>query len=138
MYYFLFYMPFSIFLPSPRFLLLRRMGSLISAMLIAFYIWRSTALSKGESPLATRPENLPGGSKGTGSGNARPLGLGGCVILGALLTGVVGFSAGFFGPIILSPDSNQGPLLGIFFTGPLGFVMGAIGGWIYWVVRSRR
>jgi hypothetical protein len=44
--------------------------------------------------------------------------------------GVVGFSAGFFGPIALNPDANQGPLLGIFVTGPGGllggYVLGAL------------
>ena len=39
---------------------------------------------------------------------------------------ILGFAAGFFGPIILAPSSNQGPLLGIFFTGPGGAIVGAI------------
>ncbi len=30
--------------------------------------------------------------------------------------------------MIWAPDANQGPLLGIFITGPLGTVAGAIGG----------
>ena len=34
--------------------------------------------------------------------------------------------SGFFGPIALSPDSNQGPLLGIFLTGPGGAVAGTL------------
>jgi hypothetical protein len=50
--------------------------------------------------------------------------LGGC--LGALVLGFIGFAAGFFGPIILAPEANQGPLIGIFLTGPLGVVAGAI------------
>jgi hypothetical protein len=33
---------------------------------------------------------------------------------------------GFLGPMILAPEANQGPLLGIFITGPLGLVVGAI------------
>lgn len=45
----------------------------------------------------------------------------------ALLVGGIGFAAGFFGPIIFAPDANQGPLLGIFITGPLGFLGGL--GW---------
>jgi hypothetical protein len=28
---------------------------------------------------------------------------------------------GFVGPIVVAPEANQGPLLGIFLTGPLGF-----------------
>jgi hypothetical protein len=50
------------------------------------------------------------------------------VVLGALLTGGIGFAGGFFGPIIFIPGANQGPLLGIFITGPLGVIVGAVGG----------
>lgn len=42
----------------------------------------------------------------------------------SLALGTVGFLAGFIGPMILAPDSNQGPMLGIFITGPGGFVLG--------------
>ncbi|HEY9181668.1 MAG TPA: hypothetical protein VIQ99_00625, partial [Gammaproteobacteria bacterium] len=42
----------------------------------------------------------------------------------ALALGVTGFVAGFFGPIALNPEANQGPLLGIFITGPLGALAG--------------
>jgi hypothetical protein len=60
------------------------------------------------------------------------------VLLGALVTGGIAFSAGFFGPILFAPGANQGPLLGIFITGPLGFILGAVGGAIYWFARGRR
>jgi zinc transporter ZupT len=43
-----------------------------------------------------------------------------------LIVGGIGFVGGFVGPIIFTPESNQGPLLGIFITGPLGFVAGAL------------
>ena len=47
--------------------------------------------------------------------------------VGAILGGV-SFLVGFIGPIIFSPESNQGPLLGIFVTGPVGLFVGlAIG-----------
>src|SRR5947208_66494 len=36
----------------------------------------------------------------------------------ALAVGGVAFAVGFFGPMIFEPGANQGPLLGIFFTGP--------------------
>src|SRR4051794_17221421 len=36
----------------------------------------------------------------------------------AAVVGGLSFAAGFFGPIVLQPDNNQGPLLGIFYTGP--------------------
>ena len=45
----------------------------------------------------------------------------------ALFVGAIAFLAGFLGPIILAPEANQGPLLGIFYTGPLGTVVGL--GW---------
>lgn len=48
--------------------------------------------------------------------------------VGAVLVGGIGFAIGFFGPMLFMPDANQGPLIGIFFTGPLGFMIGAIGG----------
>jgi hypothetical protein len=54
-------------------------------------------------------------------------------LLSALVVGIVSFLAGFVGPILLRPDSNQGPLLGIFITGPAGFVLGGLAGF----VRSR-
>ena len=59
-------------------------------------------------------------------------GLGGTVIVGTL-----GFIVGFFGPMIFSPSANQGPLLGIFFTGPLGVVIGLVGGLIYAATRPK-
>jgi hypothetical protein len=49
-------------------------------------------------------------------------------VLGAGWCGVIGFIGGFFGPMILAPESNQGPMLGIFITGPGGFVIGALCG----------
>ena len=57
-------------------------------------------------------------------------------LLGGLILGGIGFVAGFFGPILLSPGANQGPLLGIFVTGPLGFVAGTAAGWIYGRTRA--
>ena len=49
----------------------------------------------------------------------------------AVVIGAVGFCAGFFGPIIFTPESNQGPLLGLFITGPLGFIGGGVLGFLY-------
>ena len=46
----------------------------------------------------------------------------------ALVLGGIGFVGGFVGPIIFAPGANQGPLLGIFITGPGGFVVGLIYG----------
>jgi hypothetical protein len=53
------------------------------------------------------------------------------------VVGAVAFLAGFFGPIYLSPGSNQGPLLGIFVTGPYGFVIGALAGLFIGLAKAR-
>jgi hypothetical protein len=86
--------------------------SMLVAVAVARYTWRRT--------------------------ESAPIGLGSSVLLGALVAGGIAFSAGFFGPILLTPHANQGPLLGILFTGPLGYILGAVGGAIYWWARRRR
>jgi len=58
-------------------------------------------------------------------------------VFGGCILGGIGFLAGFFGPLILSPEANQGPLLGILITGPLGFFVGAVLGWFYASIRIR-
>jgi hypothetical protein len=55
----------------------------------------------------------------------------------ALIVGVIGFIAGFVGPMIFTPEANQGPLLGIFITGPLGFFAGGVLGLIVALMRRR-
>jgi hypothetical protein len=40
--------------------------------------------------------------------------------------GLTGFIAGFLGPIVLNPDANQGPMLGLFITGPGGAIAGLV------------
>jgi hypothetical protein len=57
---------------------------------------------------------------------------------GGLILGGVSLAAGFVGPLILNPGANQGPLLGIFFTGPIGFVVGVGLGAVYARFRVRR
>ena len=59
-------------------------------------------------------------------------------IVGAILVGSIGFIGGFLGPIILRPDSPQGPLLGIFFTGPIGFCIGLVGGIVYGLRKEKK
>ena len=59
------------------------------------------------------------------------------MFLGAVGVGGVSFFAGFLGPILLG-GGNQGPLLGIFITGPIGFVLGGVGGLGYWGLRKRK
>lgn len=67
-----------------------------------------------------------------------PNGLISYIFYGAIVLGGIGFSVGFFGPIIFTPDAAQGPLLGIFITGPLGFLLGSIGGSLYWLIYRKK
>jgi hypothetical protein len=57
-------------------------------------------------------------------------------LMGGLIVGGIGFAGGFFGPMIFSPQSNQGPLLGIFFTGPIGFMVGIVLGTVVGFVKG--
>ena len=52
------------------------------------------------------------------------------------IVGAVGLAIGFVGPLLVNPDGNLGPLLGILLTGPLGFVLGAIGGAVMSATRG--
>lgn len=58
------------------------------------------------------------------------------IIVPALKIGGLGFALGFFGPMLLDPSSGNGPLLGIFITGPLGFLGGLC--WGVWKEWERR
>lgn len=60
------------------------------------------------------------------------------VLIYGISVGAVCFLIGFIGPIIITPKSNQGPLLGIFITGPLGFILGIIIGIIFRNVLKNR
>jgi hypothetical protein len=53
-----------------------------------------------------------------------------------LILGGAGFSLGFFGPMIFAPNANQGPMLGIFVTGPAGFIIGAVLGFVVGKIRG--
>ena len=50
------------------------------------------------------------------------------VFMPALLLGGIGFLGGFVGPMVVTPEANQGPLLGLLITGPLGFLIGLLYG----------
>ena len=52
----------------------------------------------------------------------------------ALFVGGICFLAGFVGPMIVAPGANQGPLLGILITGPIGLGVGLLWG----LVRAGR
>lgn len=60
----------------------------------------------------------------------------GLAFRGGVIVGGISFLAGFVGPIILTPQANQGPLVGIFITGPIGFVVGIIIGYIYSILKN--
>src|SRR5215831_20752878 len=107
-FYFVYWHTLSLFLPNDDLGWRRNLGSLAPAVVVGLYTWFQTASVSS--------------------------GLTNCVILGAILAGGIGFAAGFFGPMIFAPEANQGPLLG-FFTGPIGFFIGAVGGAIYWFAR---
>ena len=53
-----------------------------------------------------------------------------------LVIGGVGFVLGFIGPLIITPEANQGPLLGIFITGPLGFLIGITIGIVVGLIKE--
>lgn len=54
------------------------------------------------------------------------------------IVGAVGLAIGFVGPLVFSPKASLGPLLGILLTGPLGFVVGALGAGVVRTVQGSR
>lgn len=111
-YYFIYWLPFSLIPGAHEVPYLATAVSFLVAALIAYYVWKKTD------------------RVGNGIANY--------IILGGIIVGAIGFIAGFFGPLIFMPDSNQGPLLGILITGPLGFLIGLVGGAIYWRLKVAR
>ena len=58
-------------------------------------------------------------------------------LIGAGGVGGIGFALGFFGPLVITPTNNLGPIWGIFVTGPLGFAAGALVGLGVGIFRIR-
>ena len=59
--------------------------------------------------------------------------------IAALFIGGTAYVGGFVGPIVLNPESNQGPLFGLCMSGPLGVAAGvALGYWAETRQVSRR
>lgn len=110
-YHFFYWVPFSL-IPVYSLPWIVPLISMICSVLVGWYVW---------SWSRSIPDDLPQ-----------------CFFFGAFIVGGFGFAAGFFGPIIFLPGANQGPLLGIFITGPLGFLLGGIGGFVYWLVKRRK
>ena len=62
------------------------------------------------------------------------------VLLGAIVVGGIGFSTGFFLPLLFASSSGAavGSLFwGLLILGPLGFLLGAVGGVGYWLAWGR-
>lgn len=110
-FYMTFWLVSSFVLPDNAPQPIRFLVSLAAAGGVGFFVWRRTSQAWA--------------------------GLVHAITIGALIVGALGFCIGFFGPLVWAPDANQGPLLGIFVTGPLGFVAGAVGGAVYWFTRGR-
>jgi hypothetical protein len=108
-YYFIYWLPCSL-LPLGKQRWIANILSLACAVAAGWFVWGRTA-------------SLSDGAVST-------------TLLGAVILGGIGFIGGFFGPMIFTPGANQGPLLGIFITGPAGLVLGGITGFIYWTVKG--
>ena len=111
-FYFVYWVGGALLLPTQFPPWIPFLGSVLAAIVVARYVWTHSA--SVEASLASS------------------------ILVAALATGAIAFSIGFFGPILFAPGANQGPLLGIFITGPLGFLCGAAGGAGYWFIRRRR
>jgi hypothetical protein len=55
-----------------------------------------------------------------------------------VILGIISFVGGFVGPIIFTPDANQGPLLGMFVNGPVGLILGLVVGFVLSLRPKRR
>jgi hypothetical protein len=106
----------------------------VAAFLFSYWLLFVQIFPEGLSWLATGAAFLTAAGlawltwRGMG---AERSGVFGTTMAWAAIVGAVAFCGGFFGPMLLAPQANQGPLLGLFITGPLGFVAGAIGGLIH-------
>jgi hypothetical protein len=89
------------------------LGSFLAAAGVTWYVWTLTASSQ-----ATLARS---------------------VLLGALVAGAIGFSAGFFGPLLFMPSglANAGPMWALI-TGPVGFILGTVSGVVRWYARAER
>lgn len=85
--------------------------ALILAIAISIYVWKKTSFKNG---------------------------LTSHMVMGGIIVGSISFIIGFFGPIIFVPDSNQGPLFGIFISGPVGILVGLIAGAVFWKIKQRK
>ena len=119
----------------PMIHILRPIVSLLMFLTVLFFIstiltittslpaWLSTILSLACASLAAWfAWKLVGGEKMS----AIVAVIGGALILGGLF-----FTVGFLAPMVVSKDTSQGPMIGLFIAAPLGMIVGAIGGYLY-------
>lgn len=111
-FFFIYWLPFSLIPGAREIATLPEVVSLILAIAIGVFVWKKTSTTIDS--LASH------------------------ILVGGIIVGAIGFISGFFGPIIFNWGGNQGPLFGIFFTGPLGFMIGLISGAIYWKIKRRK
>jgi len=111
-YYFIYWLPCSSLLPLDEQQWIASVLSLACAVAAGWFVWVKV-VSVSNGAIST-------------------------IMLGAVLFGGIGFTGGFFGPMIFAPGANLGPLLGILITGPAGFVLGGIAGFIYWTVKNSK
>jgi len=112
-YFFMYWVPFSL-IPVGQAWGVAALVSLAIAVAVAAYVWGLLGRT-----------GLLGGSVMAS------------VVKGAAIVGGIGFVGGFFGPMVFAPGANQGPLLGLLITGPLGVLVGAIGGLVLGLNRRR-
>jgi hypothetical protein len=113
-YFFMYWMAFMIIPGAQKIQFLAPVTALIIAILMGIFIWKKTGNAKAPKSMFVY------------------------VLVGGILLGTIGFILGFFGPLIFSPSSNQGPLLGIILTGPIGFMAGLLSGGLYWVAKVKK
>jgi hypothetical protein len=109
-YLFIYWIPFSL-LPFPDQRWIPALVALTAAIGVGRYLWKRLGAA-GPTAAST-------------------------VLSGGFIVGGVAFCAGFFGPMIFAPGANQGPLLGLLITGPVGFLVGLVGGLVFWRMKRR-
>lgn len=108
-YFFVYWLPFSLLPAAYKIPYLPNIISLLIAIFAGVFVWKRTGKVSN--------------------------GLASSILLGGIIVGATGFISGFFGPLIFTPEKNLGPLLGIFITGPIGFIVGLIARGLYWKIK---
>ncbi|MEO7561190.1 MAG: hypothetical protein ABIT07_01280 [Ferruginibacter sp.] len=62
------------------------------------------------------------------------------ILMGGFVIGAVGFAVSFYGILLYNIGGNMGPLISIFFIGPISFIIGLLVGKRYWEskLKSKR